>query len=105
MAKDRLDALRVAFTSRRYILTWHATERLEERKITPREVEETILSPKAEIIEDYPNDPRGPSCLVLGETKSGRIMHVQVTYPPLVWVVTVYEPEEDKWRDPRIRRR
>ena len=59
-----------------------------------REVEEAIAS-RSEVIEDYPNDKYGPSCLVLGYTKAGRPLHVQCSYPsrPLVKIITLYEPD------------
>jgi hypothetical protein len=28
------------------------------------------------LIESYPNDPRGPSCLILGHPLEGRPLHV-----------------------------
>jgi hypothetical protein len=96
--------IRSAISSRAYAFTLHAVRQAEERHITPGEVEEAILAEEAEIIEDYPEDPRGPSCLILGWTAVGRPLHVQLSYPPLVWVVTVYEPTPDKWIDHRTRR-
>jgi len=60
----------------------------------------------AEIIEDYPNDKYGPSCLVLGVTSRGRPLHIQCSYPsrPLVKIITVYEPELEQWTDYRVRK-
>lgn len=34
------------------------------------------------IIEDYPDDKYGPSCLILGFTLAGRPLHSQCSYPP-----------------------
>ena len=93
-----------AISSRAYGFTLHAVRQAEERRITPGEVEEAVLAEAAEIIEDYPEDPRGSSCLMLGWTAVGRPLHIQVSYPPLVWVVTVYEPTPDKWIGHRTRR-
>jgi hypothetical protein len=69
------------------------------------EVEEAIASP-SEIIEDYPKDKYGQSCLILGFTKIGRPLHVQCSYPsrPLVKIITLYQPDPDLWIDFRIRR-
>lgn len=102
--RQELAGIREAFATRRHLFTLHAVRQAEERKITPHEVEQAVLATTAEIIEDYPEDPRGPSCLVLGVTAHGRILHVHVSYPPEVWVITVYEPDEDKWVDARTRR-
>lgn len=60
----------------------------------------------SEVIEDYPTDKYGPSCLLLGFTLADRPLHAQVSYPerPLIKVVTVYQPDEKRWIDHRHRR-
>ena len=50
------------------------TEKLRRRKITVKELEEAIS--KGEIIEDYPHDTRGVSCLILGFTGKGMPLHL-----------------------------
>jgi len=70
--------------------TLHAVERCIERDISPVEIEEVILS--GEIIEDYPHDKYGPTCLVYGATKKGRILHVLCSLEP-VWIITAYDPK------------
>ena len=82
----------------------HAVHQAEERRITPVEVEEALLADGSEIIEDYPDDARGPSCLILGWTRKRRPLHIQVSYPPMVFVITVYEPTADRWISYRTRR-
>ena len=42
-------------------------------------MEQAILE-NAVIIEDYPDDKYGPSCLILGYTKNGRPLHIQCGY-------------------------
>ncbi len=44
------------------------------RGIDPLEVKEALLN--GEIIEDYPEDKRGHSCLVYGKTRIGKDIHV-----------------------------
>ena len=75
----------------------HAVRQMVERNITPGEVAQTVLA--GEVIEDYPDDKYGPSCLVCGTTKSSRVLHIQCTHPsrPLVKVVTAYEPDPAEW--------
>ncbi len=55
----------------------------------------------AEIIEDYPDDKYAPSCLLLGFTKSGRPVHMQVTLietsEGLIKIITMYQPDEEGW--------
>ena len=99
-----LAQIRECFSRSSYVFTWHAIEKGEERGILIDEVEEAVLAEDAEIIEDYPEDSRGPSCLVLGWTVRRRPLHVQVSYPPDVRVITVYEPELERWIDYRVRR-
>jgi hypothetical protein len=89
------DALRQLFREKQYIITLHASDRAIKRDIDDFEIEEVIIA--GEVIEDYPDDKYGPSCLILGTTKSERILHIQVSYPPKVKVITVYEPSPDEW--------
>jgi hypothetical protein len=57
-------------------------------------------------IEDYRDDKYGPSCLILGFTRVGRPLHIQCSYPsrPLLKIVTLYEPDPERWTDSRIRK-
>jgi hypothetical protein len=65
-------------------------------------VESTIHT--GEIIEKYPDDKYSPSCLIYGKTENGRDLHVQVSLPPLVVIITLYEPDQEEWADCKIRR-
>ena len=69
--------------------TIHSFERCVERIISPKEIKNIILS--GEIIENYTRDKYGPSCLILGITEKGRILHVQCSVDP-VWIITAYDP-------------
>jgi len=78
---------------------------LSERMILRREVCEAVESD--EVVEDYPNDPRGHSCLLMGRTRNGRVVHV-VCAPKgdYLAVVTVYAPSLLEWEpDFKTRRR
>ncbi len=81
----------------------HAIQRSIEREIAEGEAVEAILN--GEIIEEYPEDKYGPSCLILGKTTTGRPLHVQCSLPPTVWVITLYEPDPEEWIDSQTRRR
>ena len=72
------------------------------RSIDRIEVEEAILI--GEIIEEYPDDKYSPSCLVNGVSKAGRHLHVQVSIPPAVTVITAYDPDATEWIGYRVRR-
>lgn len=74
-----------------------------ERMITPGEVESVLL--RGEAIEDYPTDPRGPSCLLLGFTDDAHPIHV-VCSPKdeYLAIITAYRPDPEQW-SPDFRRR
>lgn len=100
-----LDEIRGKILRRQYEFSKHAVDQSIIRDISVREVEE-IITASAEVIEDYPEDKYGPSCLILGFTKTGRALHVHCSYPsrPLLKIITVYEPDPDLWVDCRIRK-
>ena len=91
-----LAALRRAVSANQYAFSEHALQRGSERAIHKPEIEEALLN--AEVIEDYPEDKRGASCLLLGRSSSGRALHIQVGYAyPVFRIITFYEPEPEKW--------
>jgi hypothetical protein len=100
-----LEGIRDKITARQYEYSRHAVDQAILRTISVDELEEAI-SNQSEVIEDYPEDKYGPSCLILGFTRGNRPLHVQCSYPsrPLVKIVTVYEPDPDIWIDLRIRK-
>ena len=59
------------------------------------------------MVESYPGDKYGPSCLLLGFTGGGRPLHMQVAFPEggLPRIVTLYEPDTAEWSDGYLRRR
>lgn len=97
-----IESVRQRIRFRNYLITIHATLRMEKRLIEPRELEEAIIV--GEIIEEYPKDKYGASCLIYGRTKEGRHLHIQCSLPPMVWVITTYEPDPKEWLDYRKRR-
>ncbi|MBE3573465.1 MAG: DUF4258 domain-containing protein [Moorella humiferrea] len=97
-------AIRKAVFEGRWAMTAHARERAGRRKIKDGDVAKILAH--GEILEDYPNDPRGPSALVLGYTESGRPFHAVCAFDPsgTLLIITVYEPEPPKWENARTRR-
>ena len=85
-----------------YYWRQHVIERSIERQVAEEEVAEVILS--GEIIEEYSEDKYGPSCLIFGQTRAGRPIHVQCSLPPSVWIITLYEPNPDEWINFRKRK-
>ena len=85
----------------------HAVRQMSrpERMITLAEVRAVVKT--GDVIEDYPDDPRGHSCLMLGWGESGQAIHV-VCAPreDFLAIITAYVPSEDEWeRDFKVRRR
>lgn len=80
----------------KFKLSFTHTEKLRERKIALRELERAIAV--GEIIEDYPADPRGPSCLILGHTEEDRPLHVVCgIMGEELLIITAYEPDTREW--------
>ena len=78
----------------------HAVQQMArpERMISTAEVRQIIYT--GEIIEDYPDDPRGHSCLILGHGNDRQPMHV-VCAPKAEYlaIFTAYLPSPDAWGD------
>jgi hypothetical protein len=100
-----VDDIKDKISLRQYEFSKHAVDQTVVRSISVSELEQAICS-QSEVIEDYPEDKYGPSCLILGFTSAGRPLHVQCSYPirPLIRIVTVYEPDPELWVDLRIRK-
>ena len=90
--------------TRQYEFSKHAVDQSIIRSIRVSEIEEAV-SDKALIIEDYPDDKYGPSCLILGYTKKGRALHIQCSYPsrPLIKIIMIYQPDPKLWVEDRTR--
>jgi hypothetical protein len=97
-----IDSIKACIQATSFTFTDHALRQMLKRRISDTDVTEAVLAD--EIIEDYPHDKYGPSCLIYGRTKSGRPLHVQCSYPPQVRIVTTYEPDPTEWTNARVRR-
>lgn len=86
-----------------YEISLHADDERIAEGLTTYQVEYALLDCK--IIEEYPNDPRGESCLVVGFTTENIPIHVvcgKTSSGNLIWI-TIYIPTMPKWRDPFTR--
>jgi len=99
--------IRGLVNSSQYEVSLHAQQERLEDDLDIRDVEAAILGGK--IIEDYPDDPRGPSCLISGEAR-GRPLHVVVGWARkrvdgdrILRIITVYIPQPPRWSDPQTR--
>jgi hypothetical protein len=92
----------------RYEFSFHAQQERLEENLDVEEIAEAILG-QSEILEEYPNDPRGESCLLLA------FVGIQAVHVVIGWarrqrdgtktlrVITVYKPAFPKWVDARTR--
>ena len=76
----------------------HAVQQMSrpERMVSPAEVRSVVDT--GEVIEDYPEDVRGHSCLLLGHGTDSRPLHV-VCAPKAEYlaIITAYLPSSDQW--------
>ena len=88
----------------RLVFRVHAIHRMFQRGVTVDDVRNVLAT--GETIENYPDDTPYPSRLVLGRVES-RPLHVVIAEnTPMreIIVVTIYEPDPDRW-DSDFRRR
>ncbi|MDA3938698.1 MAG: DUF4258 domain-containing protein [Spirochaetia bacterium] len=100
-----VDEIRNKIAKQDYEFSKHAVDQSILRNITVNELEEALRN-QTEIIEDYPDDKYGPSCLILGFSDKNRPIHIQCSHPerPLIKIITLYEPTPELWVDYRIRK-
>lgn len=99
-----IDEIQKKFVADEFELSKHAVDQSIIRRIRMSEMREAISN--GEIIEDYPEDKYGPSCLIHGKTTGGRAIHVQCSHPSrqVIRVITLYEPDPERWIDFKVRR-
>ena len=97
MSQEFLDVIRKA-AKKKILFLPHAVRQMSrpDRMITTEDVREVLMG--REIIEDYPEDVRGHSCLMLGTDKTGRAIHV-VCSPKedYLAIITTYLPDPSQW--------
>jgi uncharacterized protein DUF4258 len=88
-------------------ISQHALHELEEDALLLDSV--LAVAQAGEPIEDYPTDPRGPSCLVCSALGEGLWVHTVWGCDPtsgIAVLITVYRPRPEKWEgDFKTRRR
>jgi hypothetical protein len=85
-------------------ITQHAQQEMVDEDATLDEVLQAATV--GQILENYPEHPRGACCLLNGLTQKGRPLHIVcTTAQPVLIIITVYEPKRPKWVTPTQRRR
>lgn len=92
-----IEEIRQKFSNEQFEFSKHALDQSILRRIQVQEVRDAIAS--GQVIEDYPDDKYGPSCLISGLTQDQRPIHVHCSYPyrPVIKIVTLYEPDPQRW--------
>jgi Domain of unknown function (DUF4258) len=94
---DILEQVRLA-AAKRLLFLPHTIRQMSrpDRMITTKDVEQAIFT--GDVIEDYPEDTRGHSCLILGYGQDHRPIHV-VCAPKdeYLAVITTYIPNLTQW--------
>ena len=93
-----IEAIRAKISQGRYSVAFTHTEKLRQRRIGARDIEEAVKT--GNIIEEYPDDPRGYSCLILGLVDE-RPLHVLCGRLDAeeVLIITAYEPDPQEWEN------
>ena len=91
-----LDRLRFAFRNDLHEHGPHFESRSLQRGIQDSDIVEAVGYDEPEIIEDYPEDPRGHSCLIRGICTRG-VIHVVCTVGQQPFVITSYFPDPQEW--------
>ena len=94
-----INQIRDKFRAGQVEYSLHAVKQMIARNIATNDVLHCALA--GEVIEDYPDDKYGPSCLIFGKAADGRALHFQCTHPsrPLIKVITAYEPDPTEWSE------
>lgn len=92
--------------NKRILYLPHAIRQMSrpDRMISPEEVRNVIE--QGEIIEDYPNDQRGHSCLMFRYSIGDRLLHV-VCAPKgdYLAIITTYIPSMEEWENYKKRKK
>jgi hypothetical protein len=86
--------------SQRILFSQHAIRQMSraDRMISTGDVR--VVLQRGEVIEEYPEDQRGHSCLILGEDLGGRPVHVLCSpKDEYLAIITAYRPAKDEWTD------
>ena len=96
--QDFLGQVREA-AAKRILFLPHALNQMNapERMISTQEVRDVIF--QGVMVEDYPADTRGHSCLILGRGNRHRPIHVVCTpKSDYLAIITAYLPSPEQWR-------
>ena len=81
-----------------FSISAHGNDEMSADNVTRAMLRNAIGFDAPEVIEDYPEDRRGGSCLILGWMTPEQPLHAVVAY----WteeprLITAYRPDSNKW--------
>ena len=97
---QRLLALIRKGAAQRILFSQHAVRQMArpDRLISTTEIR--MVLEQGEVIEHYPEDRRGYSCLILGKGTGDRPVHVLCSpKDEYLAIITAYVPTEEEWTD------
>ena len=98
-----IEAIKSRVRDGTWLISAHADQEAADENIDIAEIRDAILG--GEILEQYADTGRGPSCLLLGFV-NGRPIHVVCGWGgSAVVIITVYVPKPPKFENPWTRRR
>lgn len=91
-----IDQIKDKIAQGRYTIAFTHTEKLRQRRIRLADIEQAAET--GIIIEEYPTDPRGASCLVFG-LAGARPLHLVCgrLEAEEILIITAYEPDPTEW--------
>lgn len=76
----------------------HALRQMTRPETMISTIEIQSVLENGEVIEDYPEDQRGHSCLILGYGENRRPIHVACSpKKDFLAIITAYIPDKDEW--------
>lgn len=99
-----LDFIR-EYASKNILFLPHAVRQMSnpDRMISTKNIRQALQY--SEPIEDYPEDSRGHSCLILGFAEDRPIHVVCAPKEEYLAIITAYVPSEDEWEDNYTKRK
>ena len=96
--KSVIDSVRMLAADRSVRVSIHARREMDEDRVGTDDMLHAIALPSSEMIEDYPDDPRGHSMLVLAWTNALEPIPVCcAVHEETLIIITVYRPSETRW--------
>ena len=102
---DYVERITLLVKQDRFRLTEHADKERENDGLRISDLRNTFVT--SILIEDYPEDQRGHSSLILGYAHSEKPIHIvcAIDKNDIVVIITVYIPTMPKWKSPTERNR